>query len=174
MRKKKYTRKGLIPAEKQPDMLPTGRRYPYYILPQCLKLGSIVKEHGGERAGVPKSVIAQGLNMDQGASNFSQLIASTKTFGIVEGTSELSLTNISREYFFPTSENGSRMAELEFLVQPTAFYHLIKRFDGSKLPKPTILGNLLGKECGIPASWRIRAAQIFMTRYRFGRIGSEW
>ncbi|MGD0516317.1 MAG: hypothetical protein ABSA26_02170 [Thermoguttaceae bacterium] len=139
------------------------RKYPFNTLRQCLRLGLIVKNNGGERAGVPKSVIAQGLDMDQGSASFSQLAASSKTFGIVEGSSDLFLTELGREYYFQTSENGSKIAGIEFLSKPSAFEYLIKKFDGSRLPSSSIMGNLIGKYCGVPESWRTRAAQIFLS-----------
>jgi len=152
-------------AKKHPQKDQSNRRkerYPYCTLRMCLKLGSIVKENGGERAGIPKSVIASGMNLNQASSNFAQIIASAKIFGIVDGTSEIRLTDLGREYFFPTTDNGAQIAAIDFLSQPSAFAYLIKRFDGSRPPTANIIGNLLGKDCGIPESWRNRAAQIFL------------
>jgi hypothetical protein len=137
--------------------------YPYYVLKNCLRLGAVVKQHGGERAGVPKSVVARAMDADQGSSAFSTQVASAKNFGVIEGTSELRLTENGREYFFPTAANGSRLAELEFLAHPPAFAFLIKQFDGSRLASTQIIANQLGKHCGVPASWRLRVAQIFIS-----------
>ncbi|MCE9544038.1 MAG: hypothetical protein K8T25_00710 [Planctomycetia bacterium] len=139
------------------------RKYPYYALSNAIKLGAVVARHGGERVGVPKSVIAQDLDMDQAAASFAQATASAKTFGIVEGGAELRLTDLGRDYFAPTTSDESRLAELEFLAQPTAFSFLIDKFDGSKLPGKGMLANLLGRACGVPQSWRDRVAQLFIS-----------
>lgn len=137
--------------------------YPYYVLRQCLRLGTAVKEHGGERAGVPKALVAHHLEMDHGAASFAQLVTSAKTFGIVDGTSELFLTDAGRKYFFPTTDSESRAAELSFLVHPPSFATLVDELDGSRLPSTSMLANLLGRKCGVPTSWRVRAAQIFVS-----------
>src|SRR4051794_27283236 len=94
----------------------TSLKYPYYGIPQAFKMGAVVKEHGGNRAGVPKSVIAQALGTDQGASSFSQQVASAKTWGVVDGTTELRLTEQSQEYYFPTSDESKRISALSFLT----------------------------------------------------------
>jgi hypothetical protein len=148
---------------KRPVATPSApKKYPYNTLRQCMKLSAIVKEHGGDSASVPKSVIAQEMGTDQGSSMLSQLVASAKTYGIVDGLQELCLTELGREYYFPLSDDGKRSAELAFLAQPPAFEYLIKRFDGSRLPSPNILANELGRNCGVSESWRNRAASFFI------------
>src|SRR4051812_12085013 len=116
-------------------------RYPYNHIRTCLQVGSVVKDQGGELAFVPKPVIAKKLGKDESGSAFSQLVASTKTFGIVEGGIELKLTELGREYFFPVAENSRRAAELEFLSQPAAFQYLLREFDGSRLPAVEMIAN---------------------------------
>ena len=138
------------------------RKYPYYSFAQCLKLAGIVKEHGGElAAGVPKTVIGQ-MQTDHTSAMFSQIVASAKTWGLVEGSSELRLTELGREFYYPTADSGQRLAELSFLTIPTAYAYLVKEFDGSRIPKTAIMANKIGKSCGVPESWRMRAAQLFV------------
>jgi hypothetical protein len=139
------------------------RTYPYYLLRGCISLGGVVRDAGGDRIAVPKSVVAAGVKMQQSASAFAQLVASAKSYGIVDGYTTLSLTEAGREYYFPTTDRSTRIAELTFLAQPAAFQFIIDKFDGSKLPSPEHLGNLLGRTFGIPRSWSGRAAQIFTT-----------
>jgi hypothetical protein len=137
--------------------------YPYYLLSSSIKLGEVVWQSGGDRVGVPKSVVAAALNSDQGGSAFAQLVASAKCYGIVDGYTELVLTDLGRDYFMPMSDTAKRAAELSFLKQPPVYEFLISKFDGSTLPAPGILSNLLGREFGIPKSWSARVAQTFVT-----------
>jgi hypothetical protein len=138
------------------------RKYPYYGYEPCRKLANAVSVNGGDRIAVPKSMVAQALEVDQGSGSFAQLVASAKTWGFVDGFAELSLTELAREYFYPTTANGKRVAELNFLIKPTAYAFLVKYFDGSRLPGTPLLGNVMGKNCGVPKSWQLRAAQIFV------------
>lgn len=134
--------------------------YPYYPFRSCLKVAAIVKNHGGDRAAVPKSVIAKELGQSKASSGFALLSASAKTFGMVTGQGEFQLTTLGRSYFFPTSDRESRQAELAFLIEPDVFRELVKKLDGSKLPNSGILANILG-QMGVTESWRPRIAQIF-------------
>lgn len=136
--------------------------YPYYGLPQCLKLAEAVKDHGGDRAEVPKSVIAQQLEVSEGSA-FGQLVAATKTFGMVDGVRTLRLTDSAKDYFFPTTEHAKRLAKMSFIGMPGTFRFLIDRFDGNRLPGPGILANLLKRECRVPESWASRVASMFLS-----------
>ena len=161
-------------AKKAPKKEEASRRrggYPYYLLKPSIRLGEIVAKSGGDRVGVPKSVVASGLDVDQGSSTFAQMVASAKTFGIVDGTTDLRLTDLGSDYFLPTTPSATRAAELGFVAAPAAFEFLIKKFDGSMLPGATILGNLLAREFGMSDSWKTRVAQMFVsTVNEFGLV----
>jgi hypothetical protein len=137
--------------------------YPYHTLKTSIGLGFVVSEGGGDRVGVPKSVVAAALDMDQGSSAFSMLVASAKCYGIVDGYKELMLTDGGRDYFMPTTTNASREAELGFLSQPSVYSFLIEKFDGSTLPAAGMLGNVLTRQFKIAPSWSGRVAQNFLT-----------
>lgn len=138
-------------------------KYPYSGLTLSLKLGEAVKDHGGDRAEVPKSVVAKQLQMGEGSSAFGQLVASAKIFGIVDGVRTLRLTDLGRDYFFPTTETAERVAKLKFLGMPSAFRFLIDRFDGNRLPSVGILSNLVRGECHVPESWTSRVPTMFLS-----------
>jgi hypothetical protein len=81
----------------------------------------------------------------------------------VDGYTELTLTDLGRDYYMPTTTTASREAELAFLSQPPVFKFLIDKFDGSMLPSSGMLANLLSREFKIPGSWIGRVAQSFVT-----------
>ena len=103
-----------------------------------------------------------GLRQNHRSNMFAQMIASAKAWGLVDGVTEIRLSDLGREYFYPTTASGTRQAELRLLTQPTAYAYIIKTFDGAELPKTPIIGNLLAKNAGVPISWKGRAAQIFV------------
>jgi hypothetical protein len=137
--------------------------YPYHTLKTAIALGDAVMQGGGDRVGVPKSVVAAAMDMDQGSSAFSMLVASAKTYGIVDGYKELMLTDVGRDYFLPTTAFDTPRAELAFLSQPEVYSFLIEKFDGSTLPTVPMLGNLLSRHFGIASSWSNRVAQNFLS-----------
>ncbi|HEV2968834.1 MAG TPA: hypothetical protein VGY55_02520, partial [Pirellulales bacterium] len=127
---------------------------------KCIEFAAVIKEHGGDRIGVPRSTIAKELEKSGASSGFQLLAASAKIFGITEGHGDTRLTALARSYFFPTNERESRSAELAFMIEPPVFAELVKRLDGAKLPNTSILSNILS-QMGVTESWRMRAAQIF-------------
>jgi hypothetical protein len=133
--------------------------YPYHLLETALKVGEVIKSHGGRD--VPKSVIAGELEM--GESAFSQLCTSAKCYGIVEGLRDLSLSEGGHEYFFPTSAGSERRASLGFLATPPMFKAIIDKYDGNRLPTALLLGNLAHRHYGIPMSWSLRTIGFFLT-----------
>ena len=138
-------------------------KYPYNSLSQAIQVGQAVADHGGDRAQVPKSVIASQLSMGEGQSLFAQIVASAKIFGLVDGMRALVLTEVGKEYFFPTSETGKELSLLAFIGSPPAYRFLIERFDGNRMPHPTIMANLVKRECGVPESWATRVATMFVS-----------
>ncbi len=135
--------------------------YPYTSLGPSLKIADAVKELGGARTSVSKSSLAALLKESDKSAAFLQRVSSAKAFGLIAGRSEYILTEASKRYYFPTSENEKSTALLVCLDTPTGFRELIRRYDGDKLPSREILANILQREFGVPESWKERAAAFF-------------
>lgn len=145
-----------------------GRRgsYPCYSLVKAIEVTEIVRSLGGNRQGVPKSSIAQQLNLADSSPALGQLLGAARCFGLVEGRGESKLTPLAMEYFYPTEEAQKRNALLAAIARPLVFEKLIKRFDGNKLPEAEVLANVLHRELKVPESWRTRIASIFRAATR--------
>jgi len=139
----------------------TGSSYPLNTLEQALRLGKIVLECGGGSSPVHRSVIAAKAKQDDSSSAFYAQIASAKTFGVLAGASDVSLTEAAKDYFHPTSDNAKRKAELSFFNAPGAFRYLIAKFDGGFLPTPDVVKNNLLRDKVVPGSWAPRTATLF-------------
>jgi hypothetical protein len=140
----------------------SGGGYPYSQFQTCLAVGEAVHKLGGAKSGVSKSLIAQTMNEDEKGQSLAFKLTSTKTYGIIEGRSLFMLTEAGKRYFLPTSATDRERAMLEFFSSPPAFRILIRRFDGSQLPAPEMLANILQKEAGVSPSWKDRIASYFM------------
>jgi hypothetical protein len=136
--------------------------YPYYNVKKCLEVATAVKAAGGNRVPVSKNMLAHALKIGVASPMFSQVIASTKVFGMIEGRGTYQLTDAAKRYFFPQSEADRRLAELAFFANPAAFKRVIDRFDGNLLPVSSSLANIL-LTYGVPESWKDRAAGIFVS-----------
>ncbi|HEY2785199.1 MAG TPA: hypothetical protein VGJ05_09510 [Fimbriiglobus sp.] len=137
-----------------------GPSYPYYSWAQSLKIADAVKSLGGDRAPVSKGDIAHHLEMSDDSQSLAQSIAAARTYGMIEGHGEYTLTDEGKRYFYPESPIEKRLAELKFVTTPPAHEMLIRRFDGNQLPASRNLGTLLAK-FGVPKSWVDRTASQF-------------
>jgi hypothetical protein len=147
-------------AKQQEGTARKGPSYPYYSWAQSLKVAEAVKSLGGDRAPVSKGDIAHHLEMSEDSQSLTQSIAAARTYGMIEGHGEYTLTDDGKRYFYPENPAEKRSAELSFLVCPAAHEMLIRRFDGNMLPPSRNLGTLL-KKFGVPTSWVDRAASQF-------------
>jgi hypothetical protein len=144
-----------------------GGNYPYSPLAACVAIADAVKAIGNGKSPVSKASLAANLKEDKksGALNFK--LASAKSFGLIDGRTEFSLTETAKRYYFPTDESDKQNALLDFLESPTAFRMLVERFDGSKLPTQEIISNILHGEASVPQSWKDRVAGIFIRSAQF-------
>jgi hypothetical protein len=138
--------------------------YPYHPIALCLDLAKGVREIGNGKQEVSRSLLASHLKIDENAADFSQKIASTKTYGLIDGRGTFKLTELSMGLFFPTAdpEREKKIALLQAAAQPGAFAALLQRYDGSKPPSQELIGNVLSQQMGIPESWKMRVATFFI------------
>ena len=135
--------------------------YPYMGLAAALRIADAVKDLGGAKVQIQKSLLASHLEESEKSASFQQKISASKSFGIIEGRSDYSLSESAKQYYFPTGESDRTLALLGFLASPSAFSQIIKRFDGGKLPPRQLLANILHRELRVPASWKDRVAAFF-------------
>jgi hypothetical protein len=139
-----------------------GASYPYAPLQAALTVAEAIKQLGGNKTPVPKSLLASTLKEDEKSQSFTFKIASTKCFALIAGRSAYTLTENAKRYFFPTSNSDKIEASLSFLQSPSGFREIIKRFDGQKLPETQMLANIFHTQLRVPESWSVRAASFFV------------
>lgn len=141
-------------------------QYPYCTLQKSLEGAIAIRDLGGVRASVQKSVLAHHLGVEEGSPAFKQLIGSMKAFGLVAGRGAYTLTELAKEYFFPTDDQQRRRALLKAVRSPVVFGALIDRFDGNQVPNNNLLGNVLHRDFRIAPSWAPRVATLFLGALR--------
>src|SRR5205807_1578299 len=136
--------------------------YPRHPLALCLALTAAVRDEGGNRKPVPKSILASRMKVAEGSEDFISKIASAKCFRLIEGRAEFSLTEGAKRYYYPPNDAAKRPAFISFLSQPEAFDELIKLYDGERLPEQQYISNRLHEQFGLPAAWASRVAGYFL------------
>ena len=145
----------------------TEASYPLYDLAEAVKVAEAVRNLGGCNTLVAKRLLAQHLNYAETGPSFFQRVAAAKTFGLIEGRGAYSLTNLAKQYFYPTVENGKEAAAVKSLTFPKAFDVLVQKFDGFKLPAIDKLGDIIHTEAEIPESKKNTVAGIFLRSIQF-------
>lgn len=138
-----------------------GASYPYVAFPIAMTIAEAVRDCGGAKSPVPKSLLASRLKEDEKSQGFTFRIGAAKCYGLIEGRSAYMLTANAQSYFYPTTEQDKAEAQLSFLASPPAFSEIIKKYDGSELPKPEILANIFHRQLRVPESWSSRTASYF-------------
>jgi hypothetical protein len=136
--------------------------YPYLPLSTALVVAKGVKELGGGKSPVSKSLLASSLGDDERSQMLVFKLASAKAFGLIVGRSDFVLSEIANKYFYPTDDKCRSHALLDMLERPKAFAQLVHRFDGSRLPEPEMLANILHQDSKVPESWAQRVGRCFV------------
>ena len=147
--------------------------YPTYGIEDCIAVARAVKEAGGLKTPISKSLIASRLGVGSEDSRLASQIASARTYGILTGRGDYILTEAAKKYFSPHSAQDATIGLLAFLESPPPFKKLIERFDGSQLPDTSFIANILESEADVPKSWSKRVASLFLQAAKFaGAIDS--
>jgi hypothetical protein len=136
--------------------------YPLYDFAEAAKVAGAVRDLGGGNAPVSKSLLAQHLKYAETGPSFFQRVTSTKAFGLIDGRGAYSLTDLAKQYFYPTIENGKESAAVKSVTFPRAFALLVQKFDGGKLPPIEMMGNIIHSEAKIPISKKNMLAGLFL------------
>lgn len=159
-------------ANKSNEVMPEVS-YPLYNLAEAVIVAEAIRDLGGANAPVSKSLLAQQLKYAENGPSFFQRVTATKAFGLIEGRGSYSLTDLAKNYFYPTFENGKELAAVKALTFPRAFSILVQKFDGGKLPTIEMMGNIIHSEAGIPISKKNTLAGLFLRSVQFiGAIDS--
>ncbi len=141
--------------------------YPLYDLSEAVKIAEAVRDLGGGNAPVSKSLLAQHLKYAESGPSFFQRVTATKAFGLIGGRGSYLLTDLAKQYFYPTVENGKESAAVKSLTFPKAFALLVQKFDGGKLPAIEMIGNIIHAEADIPVSKKSILAGLFLRSVQF-------
>jgi len=144
--------------------------YPYYSLSKALEVAEVVRDLGGANGEVQKPLIAQHMGIEESAPTLIGVLGAAKLYNLVEGRGSYRLSDTAKSFFYPTNENERHIARLQMVKGPPLFSALIDKFDGTRLPGPEVLVNILHREHRIAESWRPRAVSLFMSSLRESQL----
>jgi hypothetical protein len=144
--------------------------YPVYGLEEAVKIAAAVRDLGGARTPVAKTLLAKHLKYAETGPSFVGRLASAKFFQLIRGWGSYSLTETAQRYFYPTNASDKTIAAASFLKAQPVFAKIVTRFNGDPLPSAEMLGNTLHNESGIPASWKDKVAGIFISSAQFAGV----
>lgn len=137
--------------------------YPVNTFENALEVARIIGDAGGANTEVSKAIIAQGLGTSSTSGNFTQRLATSRAYGLIDGgRNGYRLTEAAKRYLFPSSDEEKRLALLMLIKANPIFAGIIKRFDGTKIPTTELLSNVLFREFKVPESWKTRVARFFL------------
>ena len=147
---------------KDEQKIQSGQQYPFFSLANAIQVAEAIRDCGGANGEVPKSSVAHALETSETSGGFIQRVATAKAFGLIEGRGNYQLTDLAKQYFFPTEDGQKERAYSSFLNMPGVFAELIKKFDGQKLPASNLIANIVQRELGVSVSWKDRVTSNFL------------
>ena len=148
--------------------------YPYFSLPEAIKVGEAVQKAGGNSATERELAVALGLSSTQ-SRGWSYRISSAREFGLIERTgrgsaARIQITDLFMTYAHPGSDAEKRAALMQMMMKPTLYSSLLARYRGAPKPDATGLANVLWREYRLLESVKLDAAKAFLASAEFAGV----
>lgn len=124
---------------------------PSFSLQQAIRVPRAIADHFGHRPTRPLQV-AKAMELAPDSGNFRMLCGAAVAYGLTEGgafAKEIGISPLGMRVVRPTADNDDVAAKREALLKPRVVGQLLKRYDGSPLPREDIGMNVL-QEMGVP------------------------
>jgi len=148
---------------------PVRRSFPPNTLEESLAIIRTLKDFNGGNPWTGEQ-IAKVLKRGSKASDFYYLTASSRDYGLTEGTSRqssISITELGREYLFAQSAAAEREALQRAFFAIPIFKEVYEYFHGSNLPDMKYLQNTLEGTFKLEPSFHEEFYQIYLANCRF-------
>jgi hypothetical protein len=145
------------------------RPYPAFALEDSLIVPQAIYDFN---AGKPFSrlTLADSIRRSPGSSQFRDLIVSSTTYGITEGSynaTHISLTDLGRSIVMPTHDDERSRGLLEASMRVDLLRRLYEHFDQHKIPAPQILNNILVRQFDVDPELAEGCVERFLADGRF-------
>jgi predicted nucleotide-binding protein len=127
---------------------------PRHELDEAIRVPTALVNEFGKQPAAPLNVAAA-LNLSPNSSHFRSLCGASVAYGFTDGgpfAEEIRLTELGRRAVDPTVEGDDVLARREALLRPQVIGAFLKRFDGSRLPRPDIAANIL-RDMNVPREY---------------------
>jgi hypothetical protein len=149
---------------------PTKRLFPALTLEESLKVPMAVKINGGNPFDTKE--VAKACEMGPKNPNFFYLTASSKAYGLTEGssnTAEISLTDLGRGFVYPESPESRQVHLANAFFNVPVFKDVYEHYKGALIPEMAYLESKLLK-LNIPNKDHESFADIYKKNYDYLKL----
>ncbi|MDQ3915774.1 MAG: hypothetical protein M3285_14160 [Actinomycetota bacterium] len=156
--------------------MPVERLFPRRTLENALRVPQAIKQHN---AGNPWSTeeVARALDLGPKSGNFFYVTASSRAYGLTEGTretSQISLTPLGRQAVYPANKEEERDAWVKAFLNVPAFRQVLEYYRGNNLPERQFLSNTLVSQFNIPEDQHDEFVDLFTKNCKFVGIAQNF
>ena len=93
------------------------------------------------------------MDISPGSSNWRSLTGASAAYGLTIGaynSDKISITDLAKKIIAPTVEGGEVLAKVEAMMKPEVLSKFFTKYNNAKLPKDTIIENVLREEFNVP------------------------
>lgn len=150
----------LAPATQKKQVRISQSAVPLWSLREALKIAQSLYDNFASQPTAPL-LIAQSLDISPGSSNWRYLTGASAAYGLTVGaynSDRIGITDLARKIIAPTIEGGEILAKVEAMMKPDVLNKFFTKYNNAKLPKDTIIENVLREEFNVPKD-RIQSVQ---------------
>jgi hypothetical protein len=136
---------------------------PRYPISEALRVARAITDEYGKQPTRPLDVAAA-MGMTPTSGGFKMLTGASIAYGFTEGGAQadaISLTDLGLRVMAPTEEGDDEAAKREALLRPRVVREFLEKYDGSKLPRPTIGKNVL-EQMGVTSTATQRTLELII------------
>lgn len=140
----------ITPKKKQVRI--TQSAVPLWSIKEALKIAQSLYDNYASQPTAPL-LIAQSLDISPGSSNWRSLTGASAAYGLTIGaynSDKISITDLAKKIIAPTVEGGEVLAKVEAMMKPEVLSKFFTKYNNAKLPKDTIIENVLREEFNVP------------------------
>jgi nucleoside 2-deoxyribosyltransferase len=164
---KKLAKTGLKPSKNRAKRV--ERPFPRVVLQEAIKVPLAIRHKNGGNPWPPDQV-AEAVGYGKGTSSFYYLTASSRDFGLTEGTRdtpEIALTDLGRRLAYAETPEQEVETRQEAFLRIDLFREVLDYYKGSQLPEMNYLRNTLENKFKLDPTIHEEFADLFRKNCEF-------
>lgn len=125
---------------------------PLLSLSKAMKLAEALYDSFASKPTAP-IMLAQAIEISPGSSNWRDMTGASAAYGLTTGaynSDKIGITDLAKKIIAPTIEGADIEARVEAMLKPETLKKFFNKYNNAKLPKDTIIENVLREEFSVP------------------------